>query len=106
VRGESTTLSSQMVGTAISELMHQEDATFDFISRSPGQHDLLLQCVRSPQLPYLQGLEQLLLNLNLQPIWVLHTVNLHPVKCNKLTECPLEFVTSSQDLVRCSLWQH
>ncbi len=105
VRGESTTLSSQMVGTAISELMHQDDATCDFISRSPGQHDSLLRCVRSPQLPYLRGLEQLLLS-NLQPIRVLHTVNLHPVKCNKLTECPLEFVTSSQDLVRCSLWQH
>jgi hypothetical protein len=30
---------------------------------------------------------------------------LHPVKCNKLTECPLELVTSSQDLVQCSLWQ-
>ncbi len=105
VPGESTTLSSQMVGTAISELMHLEDATCDFLSRSPGQHDLLLLCVRSPQLPYLLGLEQLLLS-NLQPIRVLRTVNLHPVKCNKLTECPLEFVTSSQHLVRCSLWQH
>jgi hypothetical protein len=83
-----------MVGTAISELMHQEDATCDFISRSPGQHDSLLRCVRSPQLPYLRGLE------------LLHTVHLRPVKCNKLVECPLEFVTSSQDLVRCSLWQH
>ncbi len=98
-------LVSQMVGTAISELMHPEDATCDFVSRSPGRHDLLLPCVRSPRLPYLPGLEQLLLS-NLQPIRVLRTVNLHPVKCNKLTECPLEFVTSSQDLVRCSLWQH
>jgi hypothetical protein len=25
---------------------------------------------------------------------------------HKLVECPLEFVTSSQDLVQCSLWQH
>jgi hypothetical protein len=46
-----------MVGKAIFELMHQEDATGDLISRSPGQHNLLLQCVRSPQLPYRQGLE-------------------------------------------------
>jgi hypothetical protein len=42
VQGESTTLSSQMVGKAISELMHQEDATCDLISCNPGQHDLLL----------------------------------------------------------------
>ncbi len=55
VQGESTTSSSQMVGKAISELMHREDATCDLISCSPGQHDLLLQCVRSPELPYLQG---------------------------------------------------
>jgi hypothetical protein len=32
------------------------------------------RCVRSPQLPYWQGLEQLLLP-NLRPILVLHTVN-------------------------------
>jgi hypothetical protein len=46
-----------MVGKAISELMHREDATGDLISRSLGHHDLLLRCVRSPQLPYRQGLE-------------------------------------------------
>jgi hypothetical protein len=63
-----------MVGKAISELMHREDATCDLISRSPGQHDLLLRCVRSPRLPYLQGLEQLLFS-NVPPILVLHTVN-------------------------------
>ncbi len=57
VQGESITSSGQMVGKAIFELMHQEDATGDLISRSPGQHNLLLQCVRSPQLPYRQGLE-------------------------------------------------
>ncbi len=74
IQGKSTTLSIQMVGKAISELMHQEDTTCDLISRSPGQYDLLLQCVWSPQLPYLQGLEQLLLS-NLQPILVLHIVN-------------------------------
>jgi hypothetical protein len=43
-----------MVGKAISELMHREDATCDLISRSPGRHDLLLPSVRSPQLPYPQ----------------------------------------------------
>jgi hypothetical protein len=63
-----------MVGKAISELMHQEDAIGDLISRSPDQHDLLLRCVRSPQLPYRQGLEELLLP-NLWPILVLHIVN-------------------------------
>ncbi len=96
----------------ISFLVALVNVTYSF---RPGQRDLLLPCVRSPQLPYLQGLEQLLLLnlqpeqlllLNLQPIWLLRTVNLHPVKCNKFTECRLEFVTSSQDLVRCSLWQH
>jgi hypothetical protein len=51
VQGESTTSSSQMVSKAISELMHQEDAIRDLISRSPGQHDLLLPRVRSPPLP-------------------------------------------------------
>ena len=74
VQAESTTLSSQMVGKAIFELMHQEYATCDLISCSLGQPDLLLQCVWSPLLPYLQGLEQLLLS-NLQPILVLHAVN-------------------------------
>ncbi len=74
IQGESTTSSIQMVGKAISESMHQEDTTCDLISRSPGQYDLLLQCVWSPQLPYLQGLEQLLLS-NLQPTLVLHIVN-------------------------------
>jgi hypothetical protein len=38
-----------MVGKAISESMQQEDATGDPISRSPGERDLLLRCVRSPQ---------------------------------------------------------
>jgi hypothetical protein len=74
VQGESATSSSQMVGKGISELMHREDATCDLISRSPGQHDVLLRRVWSPQLPYWQGLEQLLLP-NLRPILVLHTVN-------------------------------
>jgi hypothetical protein len=45
VQGESTTSSGQMVGKAIFESMHQEDATGDPISRSPGQHDLLFRCV-------------------------------------------------------------
>jgi len=105
VQGESTTSSSQMVGKAISELMHREDATCDLIPRSPGQHDLFLPCVQSPQLPYLQGTKA-------TPV-LKTTANtgapyseLHLVKCNKLAECPLEFVTSSQDLVQCSLWQH
>jgi hypothetical protein len=49
VQGESSTSSGQMVGKAISESMHQEDATGDPISRSPSQRDLLLRCVRSPQ---------------------------------------------------------
>jgi hypothetical protein len=30
----------------------------------------------------------------------------HLVRCNKLAECLFEFVTSSQDPVQCSLWQH
>jgi hypothetical protein len=72
IQGESTMSSGQMVGKAIPESMHQEDATGDPISHSPGQHDLLLRCVRSPQLPYWQGLEQLMLP-NLRPILVLHT---------------------------------
>jgi len=55
VRGESTTSSPQMVGKATSELMHREDATRDLISCSPGQHDLLLPRVRSPELPHPQG---------------------------------------------------
>jgi hypothetical protein len=49
VQGESSTSSGQMVSKAISESMHQEDATGDLISRSPSQRDLLLRCVRSPQ---------------------------------------------------------
>jgi len=85
VQGESTTSSSQMVGKAIFELMHREDATCDLIFCSPDQRDLLFQLVGSPQLPYLRGLEQLLLS-NLLPTLVLHTVKLHPVKYNKLTE--------------------
>ncbi len=105
VQGESTPSSSQMVGKGISELMHREDATRDLISRSPGQHDLLLPRVRSPGLPYLQGTRA-------APALKIATNTgapygeLHPVKCNKLAECPLEFVTSSQDLVQRSLWEH
>jgi hypothetical protein len=97
VQGESITSSSQMVGKAIFELMHRKDATCDLISRSPGQHDLLLPLVRSPQLPYLQGTRA-----NTGAPYS----ELHPVKCNKLAECPLEFFISPQDLVQCSLWQH
>jgi len=48
VQGESATSSSQRVGKAISKLMHQEDATRDLISHSPGRHDSLLPGVRSP----------------------------------------------------------
>jgi len=55
VQGESTASPGQMVGWATSESMHQEDATGDLISHSPSQHDLLLRCVRSLQLPYRQG---------------------------------------------------
>ncbi len=103
VQGENTTSLGQMVGKAISESMHQEDATGDPISRSPGQHDLLLRCVRSPQLPYRQGLEQLLIpNLCAVPSAAIPArtrtapdpksvantgvpySELHPVKCNKL----------------------
>jgi hypothetical protein len=102
VPGESTTSSSQMVGKAISEFMHREDATRDLISRSPGRHDLLLPGVRSPQLPYPQG-TRAAPALKTAALTGAPYSELHPVKCNKLAECPLEFVTSSQDLVRCSL---
>jgi hypothetical protein len=102
VQGESTTLSSQMIGKAISELMHQEDATCDQISRTPSQHDLLLQRVRSPQLPYMQGITAAPALKSTANTGAPYS-ELHPMKCNKLTECPLEFVTSSQDLVPCSL---
>jgi hypothetical protein len=105
VQGESTTLSSQMVGKAISELMHREDATCDLIPRSPGQHDLLLPRVRSPQLPYLQGTRAAPALKTAANTGAPYN-ELHLVKCNELAECPLEFVTSSQDLVQCSLWQH
>ncbi len=106
VRGESTTSSSQMVGKAIFELMHPEDATCDLIPRSPGQHDSLLQRVRSLQLPYLEQGTRAAPALKSAANTGAPYSELHPAKCNKLTECPLEFVTSSQDLVRCSLWQH
>ncbi len=106
VQGGSTTSSSQMVGKATSELMHREDATCDLISRSPGQHDLLLPRVRSPELPYPQGTRAapaLKTTANTSAPYS----ELHRVKCNKLVERPLEFVTSSQYLkVQCSLWQH
>ncbi len=105
VQGESSTSSSQMVGKAISELMHREDASCDLISRSPGQHDLLLPRVRSPQLPYLQGTRAAPALKTTSNTGAPYS-ELHPVKCNKLAECPLGFVTSSQDLVQCSLWQH
>jgi hypothetical protein len=72
-------------------------ATCDLISRSPGQHDLLLPRVRSPQLPYLQETRA--------NIGVPYS-ELHLVECNKLVECPLEFVKSPQDFVQCSFWQH
>jgi hypothetical protein len=76
VQGESTTSSSQVVGKAISELMHREDATRDLISRSPGPHDFLLPGVRSPPLPYPQGtIAAPGLLSKLQPILVLHTMN-------------------------------
>jgi hypothetical protein len=94
-----------MVGKEISELMHREDATCDLISRSPGQHDLLLQRVRSPQLPYLQGTRVAPALKSAANTGAPYS-ELHPAKCNKFTECPLEFVTSSQDLVQCSFWQH
>jgi len=72
-----------------------------FPSRSPGPHRLLLPCVRSPPLPYLPGPEHLLLS-NLQPVRVLPTVNLRPVKCNQLTQCPFEFVGHDNPISGCS----
>jgi hypothetical protein len=98
--------SSQMVGKVISELMHREDATRDLISRSPGQHDLLLPRVQSPPLPYPQGTGGTPPALKTATNTGASYSELHPVKYNKLAECPLEFVISSQDLVQCSLWQH
>ncbi len=106
IQGESTTSSSQMVGEAISELMHREDATGDLISRSPGQHDLFLAGVWSPPLPYPQGTRGAPPTLKTATNTGALYSELHPVKCDKLVEHPLEFVTSSQDLVQCSLWQH
>jgi hypothetical protein len=67
-----------MVGKlAISQLMHREDATRDLISRSLGPRDLLLPGVRSPRLPYPQGMTKAAPGLlsKLQPILVLHTMN-------------------------------
>jgi hypothetical protein len=103
VQGESTTSSSQMVGKAISELMHREDATRNLVSHSPSRHDLLLQCVRSPKPAAKPAGTRAVLALKTTAITGVPYSELHPVKCNKLAECPLEFVTSSQDLVRCSL---
>jgi hypothetical protein len=94
-----------MVGKAISELMHREDATCDLISRSPGQHDSLLQRVRSLRLPYLQGTRAAPALKSAANTGARYS-ELHLAKCNELTECPLEFVASSQDLVRCSIWRH
>jgi hypothetical protein len=105
VQGESTTLSSQTVGKATSELMHREDATRDLISHSPGQHDLLLPRVRSPELPYPQRTRAAPALKTAANTGAPYN-ELHPAKFNKLTEHPLEFVTSSQNLVQCSLWQH
>jgi hypothetical protein len=56
VQGESTTSSGQMVGWAISESMHREDAIGDPISHSPGPHDLLLRCVRSNDVMQIVGI--------------------------------------------------
>jgi hypothetical protein len=103
VQGESTTSSSQMVGKAISELMHREDATRDLVSRSPGRHNLLLQCVRSPKPAAIPAGTKAAHALKTAATTGAPYNELHPVKCNKLAECPLEFVTSSQDLVQCSL---
>jgi hypothetical protein len=94
-----------MVGKATSELMHREDATRDLTSCSPGQHDLLLPRVRSLELPYPQGIRAAPALKTAANTSVPYT-ELHPLKCNKLAERPLEFVTSSQDLVQCSFWQH
>jgi hypothetical protein len=78
-----------------------EDATRDLISRSPGQHDLLLPRVRSPPLPYPQGTRGAPPYLKTATNTSAPCSELHPVKCDKLVERPLEFVTSSQDLVQC-----
>jgi len=103
VQGESTTSSSRMVGKA----MRREDATRDLASRSPGQHDSLLPRVRSPPPPYPQGTGGAPLAFKIAANTGAPYSELRPVKCNKLAERPLEFVTSSQYLkIQCSLWQH
>jgi hypothetical protein len=86
----------------------QGNVPSDLASSSPGQHDSLLPRVQSPPPPYPQG------NGGAPP--ALKTAantsapkpsELRLVKCNKLVERPLEFVTSSQYLkIQCSLWQH
>jgi hypothetical protein len=91
------------IGKAISELMHREDATRDLVSRSPGRHNLLLQCVRSPKPAAIPAGTKAAHALKTAATTGAPYNELHPVKCNKLAECPLEFVTSSQDLVQCSL---
>jgi hypothetical protein len=104
VQGESTTSSSQVVSKAISELMHRGDATRDLIFRSPGPHDFLLSGVRSLPLPYPQGTRAAPSLLSkLQPILVFHIVNSTQWNAINSPKCPLDIVTSSQDLVWCSL---
>jgi hypothetical protein len=102
VQGENTISSSRMVGKA----MHREDVTRDLASRNPGQHDSLLPRVWSPPPPYPQGTGGAPPALKTAANIGAPYSELHLVKCNTLAECPLEFVTSSQDLVQCSLWQH
>jgi hypothetical protein len=92
-----------MVGKAISELMHREDATRDLVSRSPNRHDILLRCVRSPKPAAIPVGTRAAHAFKTAATTGAPYRELHPMKCNKLAKCPLEFVTSSQDLVQCSL---
>jgi hypothetical protein len=84
-----------MVGKAISKLMHREDATRDLVSRSPGRHDLLLQCVQSPKPAAIPAGTRAPHALKSTTDTGAPYSEVHPMKCNKLAECPLEFVTSS-----------
>ncbi len=94
IQGESTTSSSQMVGKAISELMHREDATCDLVCRGACRHDLLLQCVRSPKPAAIPAGTRAAHALKSAANTGAPCSEVHPVKCNKLAECPLEFLTS------------